>query len=214
MRRLGLVHTGVHGQTLDDDHILFSHVDGHGDVTSPLKILIEAIPTAMFVVEQTSRSPVDWTVIALNHLHASLTGLKDEVGQPMSSWCPRETRVLLFENYGLATDTWEQVSYVEELDLPSGMGWWSTSLMPIRTRSGVVRIVGSAKDISHSRITEQALATFLPMCSVCKSVRVEETNDPSHAEGWVSIEDYLKDHQISHGFCPACFERLYGHLKL
>ena len=213
MKRVSLTHTGVKGKVLEDDHVLFGKVRGHADTTSSLKLLIEAIPTAMFVVEQLSQRPVDWAIVAVNDLHAKLSGLRDEVGQPMSSWCPGDVLAHLYENYALATETWEQISYVEELELPRGNGWWSTSLMPIRSKSGVVRIIGSAKDISMSRITEQALSTFLPMCSVCKSVQADDPSGCTDEHGWVSIEDYLKDHKISHGFCPSCFERLYGHLK-
>ncbi len=51
----------------------------------------------------------------------------------------------------------------------------------------------------------RALRAFVPLCASCKSVR-----DAGGA--WHSIEKFLAEREVpvTHGFCDACAERLYG----
>lgn len=58
--------------------------------------------------------------------------------------------------------------------------------------------------------TEQQLTTalddFIPLCMMCKDVRVEDGP-------WQSLEDYLAERTgsaVSHGVCPSCVPKLYG----
>ncbi|SPD75118.1 conserved hypothetical protein [uncultured Desulfobacterium sp.] len=49
------------------------------------------------------------------------------------------------------------------------------------------------------------LEGFLPVCSFCKKIRVNDK--------WIPIVDYVSDHsaaQFSHGCCPQCVEEHYG----
>lgn len=58
--------------------------------------------------------------------------------------------------------------------------------------------------IEH-RLTE-ALDDFIPLCMICKDVRVEDGP-------WQSLEDYLAERTssaVSHGVCPKCLPKVYG----
>ncbi len=49
---------------------------------------------------------------------------------------------------------------------------------------------------------------IVPICAGCKSIRDDRGN-------WQQVEVYVRDHteaQFSHGICPDCFQKLYGHL--
>lgn len=51
------------------------------------------------------------------------------------------------------------------------------------------------------------LEGFLSVCLFCKKVRVDEE--------WVPVDKYIKEHsaaEISHGLCPECYKKHYGHL--
>ena len=59
---------------------------------------------------------------------------------------------------------------------------------------------------ANERIT--VLEQILPMCAECKKVRVDDE--------WSSVEQYISnetDQMISHGICPDCDAKLYGHIK-
>lgn len=212
MERTTTFQAGLPGRDYPEDHVLFSEPAPFGDMGSPLNVLIEAIPNAIFVVEKLPQEPEDWRLIAINTLHSMLTGLGPQQGGLFSAWCPRELRDHLFYNYSFAISQWDQISYDEELDLPAGRKWWSTTLMPFKSPSGRLRVLGSSQDISRTKYAEGALSTFLPICSVCKSVQVTSGKN-NEASGWVPIETYLREKRLTHGYCPDCFERLYGHLK-
>ncbi len=50
------------------------------------------------------------------------------------------------------------------------------------------------------------LEGFLPVCSFCKSIRVEEK--------WKPIEQYMHDHtkvKMTHSLCPGCAKKHYGY---
>ena len=49
------------------------------------------------------------------------------------------------------------------------------------------------------------LEGFLPVCSFCKKIRVDEE--------WIPLEDYLDAHteaKLSHSYCPECVKKHYG----
>ena len=53
-----------------------------------------------------------------------------------------------------------------------------------------------------------AIGGFIPICSSCKKIRDEEGS-------WMTIEHYIMDHtehEFSHGICPECKDKLYGHI--
>jgi hypothetical protein len=52
--------------------------------------------------------------------------------------------------------------------------------------------------------TLKTLRGLLPICSSCKKIR----DDGGY---WQQLESYLRQHseaELSHGFCPECFERI------
>jgi hypothetical protein len=53
------------------------------------------------------------------------------------------------------------------------------------------------------------LEELLPFCAICKNVREDNCY-------WSQIEVFLKTRaavEFSHGICPDCEARLYGHVK-
>jgi hypothetical protein len=51
------------------------------------------------------------------------------------------------------------------------------------------------------------LEGFLPVCSFCKKIRVNDK--------WIPIVDYISDHsaaRFTHGCCPQCVEEHYGNI--
>jgi len=53
------------------------------------------------------------------------------------------------------------------------------------------------------------LSGLLPICASCKKIR----DDKGY---WNQIELYIRNHseaEFSHGLCPLCAEKLYGHLE-
>ena len=213
MGRHNTTHLDLAGRLVPDDHVFFAPAKPYGVMESPLNLVIDAIPTAVFVVEKLSEDVEDWLLVGINALHNKLSGLGSQQGKRFREWCPEAQRTELFSNYNLAADAWNQISYEEELDLPGGKRWWTTTLMPLKSNSGRIRVVGSARDISDTVRTEKALAEFVPICSVCKSVKTEGLGADSKEKTWVPIEAYLQDKKLTHGYCPTCFERLYGDLR-
>ena len=54
--------------------------------------------------------------------------------------------------------------------------------------------------------------TFLPTCSVCKSIRDDAEKTPGCGE-WITLENYVLRHteaQMSHTYCPSCERELLG----
>jgi two-component system cell cycle sensor histidine kinase/response regulator CckA len=65
----------------------------------------------------------------------------------------------------------------------------------------LTQIEQSAKEI-------KTLRGFLPICAACKKIR----DDQGY---WTQIETYISEHsdaEFSHGLCPDCAVRLYGHV--
>ena len=55
----------------------------------------------------------------------------------------------------------------------------------------------------------KTLSGLLPICASCKKIR----DDKGY---WNQIELYIRDHseaEFSHGICPPCAQKLYGHLE-
>ena len=49
------------------------------------------------------------------------------------------------------------------------------------------------------------LEGFLPVCSYCKKIRIDDT--------WIPFETYISDHSdavFSHGMCPGCQREHFG----
>jgi len=53
------------------------------------------------------------------------------------------------------------------------------------------------------------LEGFLPVCSFCKKIRIED-------DSWVPIERYLQEHsdvKMTHSLCPPCAKKHYGYVE-
>ncbi len=65
--------------------------------------------------------------------------------------------------------------------------------------------------LSEIQSTFQGL---LPICSVCKKIRIDDAN-PKDSKSWTRIEEYISKKSnvdFSHGYCPECFELVMSKL--
>lgn len=70
------------------------------------------------------------------------------------------------------------------------------------------------RDLENALAHIEKLEGILPICSVCKSIRVEGA-DPYQQESWKQIECYLSERTevaFSHSLCPNCVQKLYPDL--
>lgn len=80
---------------------------------------------------------------------------------------------------------------------------WRESLL----ESFCVLVLGSYVIYLTYRIIKKLkyLEGFLPVCSFCKKIRIEDE--------WVQMEKYITEHSeavFSHSLCPECTEEHYG----
>ena len=95
--------------------------------------------------------------LKLNRTHEELTGLKTEdiKGKTPIEVFGEEFGSILEKNYRLCLKKKENIKYEEELDLPRGKKYWSTSLSPVIQNGRVVKIVGTARDITSRKKSEK-----------------------------------------------------------
>ncbi len=95
--------------------------------------------------------------IKLNKTHENLTGLKTEdiKGKTPHEAFGEELGNYLDKKYRLCLEKKENIKYEEELDLPKGRKCWSTSLSPVIENNRVVKIVGTARDITIRKKSEK-----------------------------------------------------------
>jgi ligand-binding sensor domain-containing protein len=77
-------------------------------------------------------------------------------------------------------------------------------LVHLRTRSLEKRAAELQEAVEAQVATLKTLRGLLPICSSCKKIR----DDGGY---WQQLESYLRQHseaELSHGFCPECFERI------
>lgn len=99
----------------------------------------------------------------------------------------------------------------EVLDLPHML--FFAKATPINwVESLMETIFVSALAIAIVTVTSRALKElkylegFLPVCSFCKKIRVDDTT-------WVPIETYITKHSsavFSHSYCPDCINKFYN----
>jgi hypothetical protein len=79
------------------------------------------------------------------------------------------------------------------------------ALVLLRTRRLARRARELQQGIEANLAQIKVLRGLLPICAVCKKIR----DDRGY---WNRLEAYLSEHseaELTHGFCPECFERLY-----
>jgi hypothetical protein len=64
--------------------------------------------------------------------------------------------------------------------------------------------------VGHTYVQQKKIISgMLTVCSYCRKIRIENS-------AWEQMEDYLVDHSLaalSHGVCPACFEKITSGIK-
>ncbi len=68
-----------------------------------------------------------------------------------------------------------------------------------------------ARELKSARKRLLELERLLPICSHCKSIRVDDAH-PMEPDAWTPIEAYLgeqSDQGLTHGLCPTCAQELY-----
>ncbi|MDE2260548.1 MAG: EAL domain-containing protein [Betaproteobacteria bacterium] len=79
-------------------------------------------------------------------------------GKFVEETLPEESARLVIANYRRCVEAGTMISYEEELDLPSGLRSFSTTLIPVRDLSGRIhRIIGIAHDITERMRAGEAL---------------------------------------------------------
>ena len=79
---------------------------------------------------------------------------------------------------------------------------WATAILSFQRK-------GIYEEKEKALLDLKILSGLLPICASCKKIR----DDKGY---WNQIELYIRDRseaEFSHGICPACAEKLYGHLE-
>lgn len=77
---------------------------------------------------------------------------------------------------------------------------------PLREREAALEVAIRQRDEALAEV--RTLRGLLPICSFCKDIRDASGN-------WHQFEAYIVQHsdaQFSHGVCPSCTEKHYGHI--
>lgn len=120
-------------------------------------------------------------------------------------------RLILYEIVGFGTII--LILWIDEIfDLPYNL--FGANPTPINwvecIFESVIIIISSSLIIYLTvRLLKQIkhLEGFLPVCSFCKRIRVDEK--------WIPIDQYIMEHseaELSHGLCPECAKKHYGDL--
>lgn len=81
----------------------------------------------------------------------------DVVGKPPRDLLPHDVATKVEHHYRAALEAGDLYTYEETLELPDGKSTWHTNLVPIHDETGqIIKLLGSRRDISESRRTEEA----------------------------------------------------------
>lgn len=125
---------------------------------SELNNMIEAIGMPVFVVDVGPDRTVRYAALNQRLLHLTGFCAGDICGCTPDEAFPAQMAAAVEANYWRCIDTRSTVEYDECLDLPAGSRWWHTVLAPVFDPGGrVIRILGTATDITDQRLVNEAL---------------------------------------------------------
>jgi hypothetical protein len=122
--------------------------------------------------------------------------------------------------YVLAVIFMANLSPMVDSILHPGIPYFHMEHLVVGGINAVVCIVVFGLLLFHVRSLNKAmekinkLELFLSICSYCKRIRKPDS-DPDMMESWRRIESYITEKtttEFSHGVCPECFEKYFGHL--
>ena len=231
-RKVALVEKNVVSDWLEEDNIHVTPVF----VSSPLEALrkvalgkaeyaIENLAAASYLIEKHGLTNLkiaaptsfknyslsmavrdDWPELA-SILNKGLAALSQETHNTI-----RQRWISVRYEHGLTiTDIikWVLLVIAIALVLLSGFVYWNRRLArEIRERKKAEREKEKLIETLTTALEEiKTLRGILPICCECKKIR----NDEGY---WTRIEAYISKHSeanFSHGICPDCVEKLYGH---
>ncbi len=119
--------------------------------------IFQSTQDAMFLVEVVDNET--FRFIRNNDAHAKSTGLdsKGVSGKTPKELVGEELARTITANYRSCVQQRQPLSYEETLALPGGTRTWSTLLTPVVEEGRVTHIVGSSRDITDRKQTEDAL---------------------------------------------------------
>ena len=101
-----------------------------------------------------------FTIEELNPAHEASTGLRTAElrGKRLEEQLPPDVVEAVTANYRRAVQSGLPQHYRETIDLPNGLRHWDTVLVPVRDPQGrIVRLIGSARDVTSQVQAEEAL---------------------------------------------------------
>ena len=132
---------------------------------------------------------------------------REVVGSPAESYLVPGSTEVFEAALRSVFDTGEPTEYDAELPMPDGSAAWYTSrILPYRDGTTVTRVVLVATNVTELKAAQETVANLrqlLPICAWCDRIQDSEGS-------WQTIEAYLGrklDTQVTHGMCPACYQR-------
>lgn len=132
------------------------------------EVVFDGTQDSLFLIEVLERG--EYRYIRNNKTHQKQTGLHldslrgsspiDLIGEKLGKQ--------IIKNYNLCYDAKGPIQYEEELDLPAGRRYWSTTLTPIISEDKISFIIGSSQDITHRKEYEDQLKKLLEEVQVSK----------------------------------------------
>ncbi len=129
--------------------------------TDAIRDLLDLVAAAMFIVDVDADGTLRFG--GLNAAHEQLTGMRsaDVAGRTPQDCLPPAVAEAVTERYRACIAADAPIDYRERIEHPSGPRWWRTTLMPMRdpATGRIVRLIGSALDISSEVEAQKALET-------------------------------------------------------
>ena len=126
--------------------------------TQTVAAILDAIGIPTFMVQVPPGG--GFRFVCNNARHEEMTGVSRVLleGRAPEDLFDSELANSVNARYGVCVARRRRIEYDEKLDLPAGERWWHTVLTPLFDEHGrLVRILGTAIDITHHVETEQAL---------------------------------------------------------